>query len=64
MALPVILEPAGAPDDTFKRYGKGQERGLLLAGALVEAHGGQLRVASAGENRGVTVTVGLPLPSD
>lgn len=63
-ALPFVLDPGGVPDATPGRSGKSPERGLLLASALVEAHGGRLRVASAGENMGATFTVALPLPSD
>jgi CheY-like chemotaxis protein len=37
--------------------------GLALARRLAEMHGGSLRAASAGENRGSTFTLSLPLSS-
>jgi PAS domain S-box-containing protein len=45
---------------TTRRYG-GLGLGLAIARHLVELHGGSLRAASEGENRGSTFTVELPL---
>jgi two-component system CheB/CheR fusion protein len=58
--LAKIFEPfeQGSPD-LARRYG-GLGLGLTIARNLVDAHGGQLRAASAGQGRGATFTVELP----
>ncbi len=60
-ALPKIFsafEQGGAP--VTQRYG-GLGLGLAISQAVVEAHDGQLSVASAGKDQGATFTVKLPL---
>jgi signal transduction histidine kinase len=59
--LPFVFEPfrqaAGGPTGPEAGFGLG----LSIAKHLVEAHGGEIRAASDGENRGATFTVRLPL---
>lgn len=60
-ALPHLFEPFTQPDasSTPRRCGLGV--GLALAKHVVELHGGSIQAQSAGEGRGATFTVCLPL---
>jgi signal transduction histidine kinase len=59
--LPWIFEPFRQADaSTTRRYG-GLGLGLSIVKHLVEAHGGSIRADSAGEGRGATFTVRLPI---
>ena len=58
-ALPFLLNPLARSEDGAGRA-HGLDRGLLLAHALVEAHHGKMRIASAGEGMGASVTIELP----
>jgi PAS domain S-box-containing protein len=59
--LPNVFERFRQADSSITRLHGGLGLGLALVRNLVEAHGGQVRVASAGENQGSTFTVMLPL---
>jgi diguanylate cyclase len=61
-AMRFVLNPFGTQDKSSGPPGQGVSRELLLASALVEAHDGQLQVASPGEGLGSTFTVELPAP--
>lgn len=50
-------------DALSRRFG-GMGVGLYLSRAVVEAHGGRMQAESAGEGRGSTFTVTLPLMAD
>ena len=59
--LPWVFEPFRQADaSTTRRFG-GLGLGLSIAKHLVEAHGGNIAVHSAGENRGASFTVRLPI---
>ena len=57
--LAAVFEPFRRSDDARGYPGLGI--GLAIARRLVEAHGGQISVASEGRGRGATFTVQLPL---
>ena len=57
-----LLQPFTQGDMGPRRRAGGLGLGLAVAQAIVDAHGGELRV-EAGEDHGTTVRVWLPLPS-
>jgi len=59
--LPFIFERFRQADTTSTRKQKGLGLGLAIARHIVELHGGTIEAASAGEGRGSTFTVTLPL---
>ena len=62
--LPYVLDPFRPNPDGSPRSVRGVERGLLLAKAVIAAHGGTLRLSSAGSGTGETFAIEFPvLPS-
>jgi PAS domain S-box-containing protein len=61
--LPHVFERFRQADGSTTRRHGGLGLGLSIARHLVEAHGGAVHAYSAGEGRGATFTVDLPLPS-
>jgi signal transduction histidine kinase/ActR/RegA family two-component response regulator len=59
--LPHVFERFRQGDSSPTRAHTGLGLGLSIVKHLVELHGGSVRVHSAGENRGATFTVELPL---
>jgi PAS domain S-box-containing protein len=59
--LPRIFDRFHQGDSSTTRPQGGLGLGLAIARQLVELHGGTIRAESAGEGRGTTVTVALPL---
>ena len=59
--LPHVFERFRQGDSSTTRAAGGLGIGLTIARHLVECHGGTIGAASAGEGRGATVTVVLPL---
>jgi signal transduction histidine kinase/CheY-like chemotaxis protein len=59
--LPFIFEPFQQADEPTTRLHGGLGLGLSIVRHLVEAHGGTIRAASNGENKGSTFTVRLPI---
>jgi signal transduction histidine kinase/ActR/RegA family two-component response regulator len=59
--LPAVFEPFRQADGSTTRLYDGLGLGLAIVKQLVEAHGGWIKVDSAGEGRGATFTVRLPL---
>jgi signal transduction histidine kinase/ActR/RegA family two-component response regulator len=59
--LPFIFERFRQADTTSTRKQKGLGLGLAIARQIVQLHGGTIEAASAGEGRGTTFTVTLPL---
>jgi signal transduction histidine kinase len=59
--LPFVFEPFRQADGSKPGPDSGFGLGLSIAKHLVEAHGGEIRAASNGDNRGATFTVRLPL---
>jgi PAS domain S-box-containing protein len=59
--LPHVFERFRQADASTTRTIGGLGLGLSIAKQLVELHGGTIRAASAGEGRGATFTVELPL---
>jgi len=59
--LPRLFEPFSQADETLDRSRGGLGLGLSLVRALVELHGGQVSVDSAGLHRGTEVILQLPL---
>jgi signal transduction histidine kinase len=59
--LPHVFERFRQADGTVTRTVGGLGLGLFIARRLVDAHGGNIRVDSDGQDRGATFTVSLPL---
>jgi len=59
--LPTLFQPFSQVDASSTRAQAGLGVGLALVKDLVELHGGSVRAESAGEERGATFTVELPL---
>jgi PAS domain S-box-containing protein len=59
--LPYVFELFRQQDSSTTRSFGGLGLGLAIARQVVEAHGGSITVASAGEGQGATFTVQLPL---
>jgi signal transduction histidine kinase len=59
--LPFIFERFRQADTTSTRKQKGLGLGLAIARQIVQLHGGTIEAASAGDGRGSTFTVKLPL---
>ncbi|HEX2163985.1 MAG TPA: sensor histidine kinase, partial [Thermoanaerobaculia bacterium] len=59
--LPQVFDLFAQGHQTLDRPGGGLGIGLTLVRQLVELHGGEVRAASAGEGRGSTFEVRLPL---
>jgi PAS domain S-box-containing protein len=62
--LPHIFEPFRQADSSTTRSHGGLGLGLAIVRQLVELHGGTITAESAGEERGATFVVTLPLRSD
>jgi CheY-like chemotaxis protein len=60
--LPHVFERFRTGDASSTRAHRGLGLGLAIARQLVELHGGTVHAASAGEGKGATFTVELPLP--
>ncbi|MDB5790632.1 MAG: hypothetical protein JWQ80_656 [Massilia sp.] len=61
--LPYVFDRFRQADASSTRRHGGLGLGLSIARQLVELQGGQLRAASAGENKGATFTLSMPLVS-
>jgi PAS domain S-box-containing protein len=61
--LPKLFQPFTQLEHILTRPTQGAGLGLALTRRLVELHGGTIRAESAGEGRGSTFTICLPLPS-
>jgi signal transduction histidine kinase/ActR/RegA family two-component response regulator len=59
--LPYVFDRFRQADSTTTRQHGGLGLGLAIARHLVEIHGGTIRAQSAGEDRGATFTIRLPL---
>lgn len=59
--LPYVFELFRQQDSSITRAFGGLGLGLAIARQVVEAHGGTITAASAGENQGATFTVQFPL---
>ncbi len=59
--LPHVFEPFSQEDGSMTRSHEGIGLGLSIVRALVELHGGRIRVASDGAGLGATFTVELPI---
>ena len=59
--LPFVFDRFRQADSSSTRQHGGLGLGLSIAQQLVELQGGQLRAASAGENKGATFTLSMPL---
>jgi PAS domain S-box-containing protein len=60
-ALPQIFDMFSQVDRSIERSTGGLGIGLALVKGLVELHGGKVEAASAGEGKGSTITVMLPV---
>lgn len=61
--LPHVFDPFRQADTSSARRQGGLGIGLALARRLVEMHGGAIKAESAGEGKGATFTVTLPMRS-
>jgi signal transduction histidine kinase len=61
--MPAVFEPFRQADGSPTREHDGLGLGLAIVKQVVDAHGGTITVASAGEGRGATFTVRLPVSS-
>jgi two-component system, chemotaxis family, sensor kinase Cph1 len=61
--LPYVFDRFRQSNGAITRSHKGLGLGLSIVKHLVELHGGQVSVASEGENQGATFTVRLPIAS-
>jgi signal transduction histidine kinase/ActR/RegA family two-component response regulator len=59
--LPFVFDRFRQADASTTREHQGLGLGLSICKQLVEMHGGTIRVSSAGEGKGTTFTVALPL---
>ncbi|MCA9990071.1 MAG: HAMP domain-containing protein [Anaerolineales bacterium] len=59
--LPYVFDRFYRPDSARAREGGGTGLGLAIVRAIVNAHGGQVQVSSAGFGQGTMFTVALPL---
>jgi PAS domain S-box-containing protein len=59
--LPHVFERFRQAESTATRSHRGMGLGLAIVRHLIELHGGTVTAASAGENRGTTITIHLPL---
>jgi PAS domain S-box-containing protein len=59
--LPYVFERLRQADSSSTRRHGGLGLGLAIARHLIESHGGTIEARSAGENRGATFIVSLPL---
>ena len=59
--LPHVFEPFSQEDGASTRSHEGIGLGLSIVRSLVELHGGRIRVASEGRDRGATFIVDLPV---
>lgn len=62
--LPFVFDRFSQEDSTSTRKMGGLGMGLAIVRHLVELHGGEVQVESAGEGQGATFTVKLPLTLD
>ncbi len=62
--LPFVFEPFRQADSRFDRAHGGLGLGLAITKQLVELHGGSIRAASPGLDRGATFTIHLPRVRD
>jgi CheY-like chemotaxis protein len=61
--LPYVFDRFSQEDASSTRQHGGLGLGLAIVKHLVELHGGTIRASSAGEGKGATFTVTLPLPA-
>ena len=59
--LPYVFDRFSQADSSITRFHGGLGMGLSIVKSIVEHHGGQVSVWSAGEGKGATFTVTLPL---
>jgi hypothetical protein len=62
--LPYVFDRFRQADGTSTRSHMGLGLGLAIVRHVVELHGGDVRVESAGEGKGATFTVTIPLATD